>query len=114
MRQLPADRDRDPAEDGADLRSGTDEKGSTALKKIPLATARVNAYAFTHAVTEGARTGRGHPAVVRLDDLNLICSWVTWGKGATIDLAGVDKERAAADDAAFEKLLAGMQVAVRW
>lgn len=114
MRQLPADREADPLEDGKDLRSGTDERGATPLRTIPLATPRVNAYAFTHTVEEGGRTGRGHTAVLRWDDLQLICAWVTWGVGPRIDPDGADKERCAADALAFDRLLGGMHVAVRW
>ena len=74
----------------------------------------MNAYAFTHAAKEGARTGRGHTAVVRFDDLTLICTWTTWGAADALDPDGADQQRLAADAAAFQGLLAGMQVAVRW
>jgi hypothetical protein len=114
MRSLPADRASDPAVDAADLRSSWGDAAASPLAKVPTATPGVNAYAFAHAAEEQARTGRGHTAILRWDDLTLICTWTTWGAADALDPDGADKQRLAADAQAFDALLAGVQLAVRW
>jgi hypothetical protein len=102
--QRQADKDATLGVEASDVRSSFGDPEATALKEVALATPGARAHVFRHraGLPEGAAGAA--TAVVRFDDLTLVFTWTTFG-----DVALADK-----DAAALERLLATMQLSVRW
>lgn len=104
IEQRAAEKSSTPLAEAQRLRASFGESATGPLKEVPLATSGARAHLFRHltGLPEGASGAA--TAVIRLDDLTLLFTWTTFG-----DAALAEK-----DAAAFERLLASMQLAVRW
>jgi hypothetical protein len=99
----PADKDATLAVEAGRVRASFGAAAGP-LKEVALATAGARAHVFRHAAALPEGGAGAATAVIRHDDLTLLFTWTTLG-----DTAQADK-----DAAAFERLLATMQLAVRW
>jgi hypothetical protein len=86
-----------------DERAAVGGKAASAAKAVDLGTTGAQAFLFTAKVKVGDRAGVAATAVVEVDDKVWSITWTTFG----------DDAAAKADQAAFETLLHGLQLAAR-
>jgi hypothetical protein len=104
IEQDPADDAKTPAEEAAMVGASYLGKDGTPLKQVALGTPGTFAWTFSYPSEVSGRACTVRAAVFRFDDQRVTFSWFTFG----------DAAQAEKDAAAFDRLLAGLEMAVRW
>lgn len=104
IRQSPADDTRSVEDDLAAERAVWKEGERGPAEAVETSVKGRVAWVFSHPSPRDSPTARAHDAVLRIDDLTVILSWISFG-----DAAAVERDRAA-----FVSLVRSLDHAIRW